>query len=173
MVGHVVVGAPDGIFHLSLHLLVVTENRADGTSFDVILCFQGCTNRFMSRVCHWAFLSDDAEDLHFGVILALITVQVDLADLGAQVLALLLILSEIMQLGGKHLVVVDGELEHWVVNIGVHALVFVGHTDLLNVEVLHVSNGVVVDVVGNGQFDRAARVVHQIVHQVDALPVRV
>ena len=115
----------------------------------------------------------DAENLHFGLILALISIQVDPADLGLQVLVLLLILAEIMQLGGERLVIVDGKLEYWVVNIGVHALVLVGHPDLLNVEVLHVPDGVVVDVIGNGQFDRAARVVHQVVHQVDALPVRV
>ena len=48
----------------------------------------------------------------------------------------------------------------------------VGDTNLVDVEILHISDGVVVDIVGNGQFDGAARVVHQVVHQVDALPVR-
>ena len=173
MVGHVVVGAPDGVLHLSVHLLVVPESKVKGSSFGVILCFQGSVDRFLSKVHQWTLPILDAEHLHFGVIFALITEQVDPADLGTRVLVLLLILADTVQLGGERLVVFDSELEHWVVNIGVHALVLIRNTDLLNVEVLHVPNGVVVDVVCNGQFDRAARVVHQIVHQVDALPVRV
>ena len=49
----------------------------------------------------------------------------------------------------------------------------VGNTYLLSVQVVHIANGIVVDIIGNRQFDWTALMVHQVVHQIDALPVRV
>lgn len=68
-------------------------------------------------------------------------------------------------------ILINGCPQDRVVDIGIHSLMLKHDSQFLNIQALHISDCVVVDVICDCEFNMAALVVEQVIHEVNPLTI--